>query len=197
MSLCVVPVIAGRDEMNTTNLVLGGLDYIITSTGKKILASDVVTRKGDINFDGKVSTSDARLCLQSVASPLLSQGKVADVNNDGNVSAVDARIILQNVAGITKIDTYATVEKGGSLVIGPLRSSGSTEYYWQCNVDKSELNFFDRLFDKSTTEVVDSLAYQYFVFTPESKGTYILVFKLANAKQTEVTDEFKCILTVK
>ena len=202
MGLCILPVVAAPGDDIVTDLVLGGLGYIITEEGEKILLSEAVSRKGDVNLDGQVTAVDARLCLQTVASPdlgissILSNRSNADVNNDGKITAVDARIMLQNVAGITEIVTYAQAEKGGSFVVGPLHSSGSTPYYWQCEVDKSELNFFDKIFDNSSTEVIGGLVNQYFVFTPDTKGTYTINFKLANANQTEIIDEFSCVLTV-
>lgn len=197
MGLCIFPVVAAPSDDIMTDLVIGGLGYIVTEEGEKILLSEAVSRKGDVNFDGQVTAVDARLCLQAVASSLntLSIG-AADVNNDGKISAVDARMMLQDVAGMTVINTYAQAEKGGSLVVGPLRSSGGTPYYWQCEVDKSELNFFDRIFDESQPGVVGGPVNQYFVFTPENEGTYTINFKLANVNQTEVIDEFNCVLTV-
>lgn len=202
MALGILPVVAAPSDDIMTDLVIGGLGYIITEEGEKILLSEAVSRKGDVNFDGQVTAVDARLCLQAVASPdfgissILPNGSIADVNNDGKVSAVDARIMLQDVAGMTVINTYAQAEKGGSFVVGPLRATEGTPYYWQCKVDKSGLNFFDRLFDNSPTEVIGGVLNQYFVFTPENVGTYTINFKLANANQTEIIDEFNCVLTV-
>ncbi len=200
MGLCVFPVLAGSDNKLPTELVVGGLSYLLQTGSEKVLASEAVSRKGDVNFDGKVTAVDARLCLQTVASSdlvsLLPSSKAADVNGDGKVTAVDARIMLQNVAGMTDIVTYAQAEKDGSLVVGPLRSNEGTAYYWQCEVDKSGLNFFDRIFDDSSTEVIGGLVSQYFVFTPENVGTYTINFKLANANQTEIIDEFNCVLNV-
>ena len=202
MGLCILPVVAAPGDDIMTDLVLGGLGYIITEEGEKILLSEAVSRKGDVNFDGQDTADDARLCLQAVASPdlsissILSNRSNADVNNDGKITAVDARIMLQDVAGMTVITTYAQAEKGGSFVVGPLRATEGTPYYWQCEVDKSGLNFFDRLFDNSPTEVIGGVLNQYFVFTPENVGTYTIKFKLADANQTEVIDEFNCVLTV-
>jgi hypothetical protein len=200
MGLCVFPVLAGNDNKIPTELVVGGLGYLLQTGSEKVLASEAVSRKGDMNFDGKVTAVDARLCLQTVASSdilsLLPSSKSADVNGDGKVTAVDARIMLQNVAGMTDIVTYAQAEKGGSLVVGPLRTNEGTAYYWQCDVDKSGLNFFERLFDDSTTDSVGGIINQYYIFTPENAGTYTISFKLANANQTEVIDEFGCVLTV-
>lgn len=203
MGMCLIPVSAGIKEDLQAEIVLGSLEYLLTTESERALSSDAVARKGDVNFDGSVSATDARICLQTVASSanglasLLPQIGNADVNGDGKVSAVDARMILQDVAGIKSVVTYAQVEKGGSVVVGPLRSSGGTPFYWQCKVDKSELNFFERIFDQSTTGVIGGPINQYFIFTPDTVGTYTITFKLANANQTEVLDEFDCILTVK
>lgn len=202
MVLCIVPVMAKEENDIPPELIVGGLNYLLQTGSEKVLASEAIARKGDVNFDGKITAVDARLCLQAVASPdlgissILPNGSIADVNNDGKVSAVDARIMLQDVAGMTVINTYAQAEKGGSLVVGPLRSSGGTPYYWQCEVDKSELNFFDRIFDESQPGVVGGPVNQYFVFTPENEGTYTIKFKLADVNQTEIIDEFNCVLTV-
>ena len=197
MVLCILPVVAAPSDDIMTDLVLGGLGYIVTEEGEKILLSEAVSRKGDVNFDGQVTAVDARLCLQSVASSINTLStSVADVNNDGKISAVDARIMLQDVAGMTVINTYAQAEKGGRFVVGPLRATEGTPYYWQCEVDKSGLGFFDRIFDDSATEIVGGILNQYFVFTPENVGTYTINFKLADVNQTEVLDEFNCVLTV-
>lgn len=202
MGLCIFPVVAKEGSDIAVDLIIGGASNLLQSESEKLLASEAVARKGDVNYDGKVTAVDARLCLQAVASPdlsissILSNRSNADVNNDGKITAVDARIMLQDVAGMTVITTYAQAEKGGSFVVGPLRSTEGTPYYWQCEVDKSGLNFFDRLFDNSPTEVIGGVLNQYFVFTPENVGTYTIKFKLANANQTEVIDEFNCVLTV-
>ena len=197
MGLCILPVVAAPSYDLMTDIVIGGLGYIVTEEGEKILLSEAVSRKGDVNFDGQVTAVDARLCLQSVASSINTLStSIADVNNDGKITAVDARIMLQDVAGMTVINTYIQVEKGGRVVVGPLRATEGTPYYWQCEVDKSGLGFFDRIFDNSATEVIGGILNQYYVFTPENVGTYTIKFKLANADQTEVIDEFNCVLTV-
>ena len=53
---------------------------------------------GDVNMDGKIKSSDARLALRAAAKvePLSElQMKLADVNEDGKVKAGDARLILR------------------------------------------------------------------------------------------------------
>mgnify|MGYP000792802605 CR=1 FL=1 len=64
-------------------------------------------RLGDINNDGKVDTTDARLALQHAVEKLTlneTQRVVADVNNDGKVDTTDARLILQYA--VEKIDSF-------------------------------------------------------------------------------------------
>lgn len=58
---------------------------------------------GDVNCDGAVTASDARLVLQYVAG-IIDETELnmfyANMNGDENISAVDARMILQKVAGL-------------------------------------------------------------------------------------------------
>lgn len=59
--------------------------------------------KGDVNGDGKVDISDARLVLR--ASALLEkltpeQKKAADINGDGEITVEDARRIMRIAAGL-------------------------------------------------------------------------------------------------
>lgn len=57
---------------------------------------------GDVNEDGKIRATDARLVLQAVAGLKTlteAQELAADVNKDGEVTAMDARLILQVVVG--------------------------------------------------------------------------------------------------
>ena len=60
---------------------------------------------GDINFDGKITASDARLLLRYTAK-LENLGsetlKYSDANKDGKITASDARLILRVSA---KLDT--------------------------------------------------------------------------------------------
>ena len=202
MGLCIFPAVAKETIDIPVDLIIGGASGLLQSESEKLLASEAVARMGDVNYDGKVTAVDARLCLQAVASPdyglssLLPQSNAADVNNDGKITAVDARIMLQDVAGMTEIITYAQVEKGGSLVVGPLQSAKNTEYYWQLDVDKSDLGFFDRIFDSSTSEAVDGLLSQYFTFTPDHAGKYTINFKFAKAGMKDVQDNFIVVLTV-
>jgi GH25 family lysozyme M1 (1,4-beta-N-acetylmuramidase) len=60
--------------------------------------------KGDVNGDGKVTASDARLALRAASQlEMLSEVEkyTADVNGDGKVTAADARIILNMASGVT------------------------------------------------------------------------------------------------
>lgn len=59
---------------------------------------------GDVDFDGSVTATDARLTLRAGASlDVLSEAaaEAADVNGDGRVTAKDARSILRYAAGLS------------------------------------------------------------------------------------------------
>ena len=65
---------------------------------------------GDVNADGRIDTTDARLVLQQIVgkTDLTNWNNTAmhdaDVNQDGRIDTVDARLILQYIVG--KIDTF-------------------------------------------------------------------------------------------
>ena len=68
-----------------------------------ILIAPAVT--GDVNQDGKIDTTDARLVLQSIVGKADLSGDqvtLADVNGDNKVDTVDARLILQYIVGKIK-----------------------------------------------------------------------------------------------
>lgn len=94
----------------------------------KIECNEISTtiRKGDVNFDGKVTPVDASLVLQEynniiAGEPTFTaqQNEAADVNNDGNITAVDASLILQMCNGTIPIpdpipvDTELTISTNG------------------------------------------------------------------------------------
>ncbi len=64
---------------------------------------------GDVDGDGNISASDARLALRaSVELDKLSteQYLAADIDNDSSISASDARILLRISVGLEKADEY-------------------------------------------------------------------------------------------
>lgn len=70
-------------------------------------SGDVVTlTKGDVNSDGKVNATDARLALRygaKLETLTATALKNADVNGDGTVNSSDARLILRYSAGLEKV----------------------------------------------------------------------------------------------
>ena len=61
--------------------------------------------KGDVDGDGKITSTDARMALQAATGKIELDGtskRAADVDNDGNVTSTDARIILQKATGKIK-----------------------------------------------------------------------------------------------
>ncbi len=66
-------------------------------------AADTVAVIGDVNGDGKVDTTDARMILQhAVGKVMLDEAHLlpADVNTDGAVDTTDARLVLQYAVGL-------------------------------------------------------------------------------------------------
>ncbi len=74
---------------------------------KALLATASGATLGDINGDGAINTTDARLALQyAVEKITLTESQIAlgDVNRDGVVNTTDARLILQYA--VEKIDSF-------------------------------------------------------------------------------------------
>lgn len=69
---------------------------------------------GDVDGDGKITSTDARLVLQFYAEKVTAEDlniNVADVDGDGKITSTDARLILQLYAGkITEFPTPAQPE---------------------------------------------------------------------------------------
>lgn len=80
------------------------LSLVLIVLSLSCVAMAAVTMPGDVNEDGKVAATDARMILQVVAglmkeSDLKNQDN-ADLNGDNQLKASDARMILQMVAGL-------------------------------------------------------------------------------------------------
>ena len=76
-----------------TTIVTDG--YFVTDVNRKL---------GDVNNDGAITASDARLILRTAAGIDVLSGTAsdsADVNGDSVITAKDARSVLRYAAGIT------------------------------------------------------------------------------------------------
>ena len=84
------------------------LRYTFSDEGQSIaeLAGYVGAKViGDLNYDGKINVTDARLILQHIVGKITlreDQKICADVNNDTHVDINDARLILQYLVGKIK-----------------------------------------------------------------------------------------------
>ena len=74
---------------------------------EKIEKSDLkVPDAADVDMDGKVTSTDARLTLQVAVNKItknaVSSPEALDVDGDGKVSSTDARLMLQMAVGKIK-----------------------------------------------------------------------------------------------
>lgn len=93
----------------TQEAVDGALEALLAA--EKALIPKETAKTGDINGDGKIDTTDARLALQYAVGKITlteAQQAVGDVNGDSKVDTTDARLILQKAVG--KIDTFPTAK---------------------------------------------------------------------------------------
>ncbi len=171
---------------------------IIDDESENTYSAFATLRIGDVNADGRISAIDARQCLQIVAENQtyidVKQKKTADMNGDGMISALDARKILQVASGLTTMDTVVTTDLNWGIIIGPLQTAGSGNYFWEYEINADGLRVAEKNF--AVSGETDSSINQYFIFTPEKAGIYTINLKYANAEGTEILDEFNVILTV-
>ena len=200
--LCVVSATAVTENGDySTGLIPESWENIINDDSENTFSAFATARMGDVNGDGKISAVDARQCLQLAANRQLDisskQEKAADVNCDRNINVIDARTILQMAAGEVKKDTVVTTNSDWGVIIGPLQSSGSTPYSWECEECLEGLSVERKSFIVSDDpEIIGGPVNQYFIFTPEKTGTYTITLKYTKVNQAEVLDEINVILTV-
>lgn len=81
-------------------------EIVLTSSSSPSSSEIVATKMGDVNGNGKIDASDARLILRYAAKLENfsdSQKKYADVNNDGKITSSDARKVLRVSAKLESI----------------------------------------------------------------------------------------------
>lgn len=93
------------DETATQEQIDAAADDL--SAAQKALVPLSTAILGDVNGDGVVNTTDARLILQHAVGKLTlgeASQKPADVNGDGRIDTTDARLVLQKSVG--KIEEF-------------------------------------------------------------------------------------------
>jgi len=100
--------------------------YTVDENGKDTLYDSFAVEKagneiklGDVDFDGKISSADARLALRRAVgleeSLAAAQLFAADTDSDSKILSSDARAILRAAVGLEKI-TPATIEVSRKLI---------------------------------------------------------------------------------
>ncbi|MBQ8575646.1 MAG: dockerin type I repeat-containing protein [Clostridia bacterium] len=99
-------------ESGTNIFCLNGKVYIIGNVAGDVWYEDKVKvaetnislqKKGDIDSNGKINSTDALVILQSAVGKVTlskEQKSIADVNKDGKINSTDALMILQFTVGI-------------------------------------------------------------------------------------------------
>ena len=78
-----------------------------TTAGASYRLTAVDAKTGDVNMDGRVDTTDARLALQAAVEKITlnaTQSRLADVDGNDKVDTTDARLILQYA--VERIDRF-------------------------------------------------------------------------------------------
>lgn len=111
-----------------------GLSLVLIVLSLSCVAIAAVTMPGDVNEDGYVKATDARMVLQVVAglmkpSELKNQDN-GDLNGDSELKASDARMILQLVAGIQNTPSDSARTQIAKLFNDETAKASKGAYSW-------------------------------------------------------------------
>lgn len=132
------------------------LSLVIIVLSLSCVAIAAVTMPGDVNEDGKVAATDARMILQVVAGlkdeSFLKNKDNAELIVDGELKASDARMILQMVAGIENAPSDSAKAEIAKLFNDETAKAAKGTYNWTrtCKFTK-DINV------GNTTDVLNSI----------------------------------------
>ncbi|MBQ4645112.1 MAG: hypothetical protein IJB72_05095 [Clostridia bacterium] len=110
------------------------LSLVIIVLSLSCVAIAAVTMPGDVNEDGKVAATDARMILQVVAGlkdeSFLKNKDNAELFVDGELKASDARMILQMVAGIENAPSDSAKAEIAKLFNDETAKAAKGTYNW-------------------------------------------------------------------
>lgn len=195
----IVSFAAEDEQLPPTGLIWDTWESYMENMDETTLRALTTQRMGDVDADGRITASDACLCLRAAADleTLTEPQRIAaDVNNNWDITSSDARKVLRAAAGLDILeDMSVETSIDWGFVVGPLKNAGSGRYYWQCSVDKNELTVNEYTVD-TASEKDGAPVEQFFAFTPKAEGTYTINFKLADSTQNDIIDEFVLNVTV-
>ncbi|MBR6779414.1 MAG: dockerin type I repeat-containing protein [Clostridia bacterium] len=162
-------------------------------TIEQITAPVFVFQKGDIDTDGRITASDARLCLRvAVGLETLSkaQKQAVDIFGNGNVDVACARRILRASVGLEQADCDEIHVNADDtfLQVGPFLTGGSGKYYWQCSVQPQDTSVNVEFYVPETKsyDKIGAPVEQYFRILLHENGTYVFTFTFGNENTGEV-----------
>lgn len=110
------------------------LSLVIIALSLSCVAIAAVTMPGDVNEDGKVAATDARMILQVVAGlkdeSFLKNPDNGELVADGKLKASDARMILQMVAGLENTPSDSTKADIVKLFNAETAKAAKGTYNW-------------------------------------------------------------------
>lgn len=110
------------------------LSLVIIVLSLSCVAIAAVTMPGDVNEDGYVKATDARMILQVVAGLMkdtdLENKDNGDLNGDNQLKASDARMILQMVAGLENTPSDSTKAQIAKLFNDETAKAAKGTYKW-------------------------------------------------------------------
>jgi YD repeat-containing protein len=79
---------------------IGRVEYTYDASGNRLITSQLVSLKGDVNADGVVNLQDAVLVLQMATGLKSAVHLIGDVNRDSRIDLSEEIYVLQEIAGL-------------------------------------------------------------------------------------------------
>ncbi|MBQ6019630.1 MAG: dockerin type I repeat-containing protein [Clostridia bacterium] len=145
------------------------------------IAARSPVRMGDLNFDGKISSVDARIAIRASAkleSMNEEQQQASDVNFDGKTNSIDARQILRVAAKLGGFEITVAMSTNQEYVIDSMFTLG--KYSWEYTVEPVDGLEIDKIVHDPMTGTYENYEV-FYIIKPKKEGVFFLKCKLGES----------------
>lgn len=187
---CTCIITANADEYFVGNIP-GNWEYLLIHT----TVTPVVPRPGDVDFDGRITSEDARILLRAaVGLEKLQryQYSATDFNEYRPVVSSAARDVLRASCGLEQLEfSTCNFYTGQEIAFGPFANAESGKYNWVCvGLDEEQFTIEEKsISDEDAPEGAPVRQY-FFITSVKFIEPCDITFRLQNADGTECLEEY-------
>lgn len=191
LMFCSCFVTANADEHYGGGLIWDTWETIL----KYSLTDVVVPRPGDVDFDGRVTSEDARILLRAAAGlEKLEryQYYATDFNEYRPVVSSAARDVLRASCGLDRLEfDECNFYTGQEIAFGPFANAGSGKYNWVCiGLDEDQFTIEEKTIGDEDAPEGAPVRQYFFITSVKHIAPCDITFRLQNADGTECLEEY-------